>query len=210
MGSQSASDRYFVLFGSHESPTNEIELAHTFAVFFRTIDQQGSRLVVEVRSLSWLPASGIISMARPGELGVNKPLDETLRWAAERGLPVVFEGPYETDQILFQRAVEQAGRMERGEIRYKCFDRYSRRTAMNCIHAISDLVDGNGLLNTRTTRGREATLMVVNHLRAHLLTGEKIPAADAARLFAAANIRRVPPPATTTAASIEIPIDAMQ
>jgi hypothetical protein len=191
--------RYFAIFGTYESPDGAIELSHTFATFLRTFDDGGRGRVVESCTISWLPASGQISMARAAEPGVNKSLADTIAFAEQNKLRLSFDGPYETDAVLFRRAVEQAGKLNRGEISYKCFDRYSREKAKNCMHAISDLEEADGRLYSYSARGREGTQRTAHHLRSHFLRQDEVPSSLGDVLFDAVNLRRFQASATDEA-----------
>jgi hypothetical protein len=186
--------RYFLLLGSYQSPTNAVKASHTFAVFFRARSEPGRPLqVVEKCCISWLPVSNEVSLARPAEPGVNKPLADTIALAEDAALEVYFEGPFEITAELFRRAGVQVGRLDRGDLRYKCMDRYTRDTAKNCMHAISDLVEENGRLSTYSTRGREATQKVAGHLSHHFVRLDAVVEPEARALYDSVNLGRYAP-----------------
>jgi hypothetical protein len=172
-------ERYFAVFLAQQSADNEIKLSHTFATFVRTTaGERQARVITEQQTISWFPKSGIVSIARAAEPGVNKSLAQSLAWAEERDLEVTLLGPYEINAELYDRVVKQVERLNNGELKYRCFDTMSRATAKNCIHALSDIDVDNGRLNTGSTRGRDATQMVVEHLKRFFVSQGVVPEAD--------------------------------
>lgn len=157
-------ERFFAVFFAHQSAENSIAMSHTFATFVRTTGGAHPR-VVEAHTISWFPVSEIVAVSRPSETGENRSLAKTLAWAEERRLQIVVTGPIEIQPELYQRAAKQAERLDRGELKYKAFDRFTRNTAVNCVHAISDIVAEPALLNSGGVRGQDATLMVVRRFQ---------------------------------------------
>jgi hypothetical protein len=194
-----ADERFFAVFLAHQSPENAIKFSHTFAVFLRTSNDGTKRRINEACTISWFPVSEIVSVARSAEPGVNKTLEQTLTWAEQRGLAITLVGPYEIDARLFARAVAQAARLNRGELRYKAFDRLSRNTAINCVHAVADILEEDGPLNSGTARGHEATQLVVRHFERHFVSSSVAPEADA--LVDALHLRRFRQPTSSDVAT---------
>lgn len=185
--------RYFAVFLSQQSVDNEIKLSHTFAVFLRATGESSPPRVVETRTISWFPVSEIVSLARPAEPGVNKTLENSLAWAEERGLQITVNGPLEIQPELYRRAAQQAERLNRGELQYKAFDRFGRDKAKNCLHAIADIAEDLGRLNTGTSRGQDGTLQVIHHLQSFFVTGQT--AAESESLLSDLKLQRFVAPA---------------
>jgi hypothetical protein len=194
----SGGDRHYAIFFAYQAPDNRIELSHTFALFVRTAGDGASRRITESHTISWFPVTEIVSLARPAETGMNMSLEQTLGWAEARNLDVTVIGPYEIEADLFGRAATMAERLNRGELKYKAFDRFGRNKAKNCIHAVSDIDEDRGQLGTGGARGLEATEMVVRHLSRHFKS-TTIP--DAGRLLAALKLDRYVRPTTAEVAA---------
>lgn len=194
-------ERFFVVLLSQQSADNRIKWSHTFATFIRTDGASPRPHIVETRTISWLPASEIVSVARPAEPGVNKSLEATLAWAEAHGLQITVNGPFEIQRDLYDRAVAQATRLERGEIKYKANDRCMRGTAKNCSHAVADIVEDHGRLDSGVARGQDATLMVVHHFEPFFVSGGTSPDAD--YLLQALNLNRYVRPQATLVARYE-------
>jgi hypothetical protein len=190
-----AGERYFAVFLAHQSSDNEVKMSHTFATFVRTTagPRQG-RVIKEQQTISWFPKSENVSIARAAEVGVNKSLESSLAWAEDRHLDITVIGPFEINGELYQRVAKQVERLNKGELKYRCFDTLSRATAKNCIHAVSDVDVDNGRLNSGSTRGHDGTLMVVEHLKRFFVSQGTAPEADS--LLDALNLRRFKQPAT--------------
>ncbi len=79
-----AAGDYLMVFSAESVPYRPTR-AHTFAAVVRVgAAADGAPFVLDVFSLSWLPASGVIRpFALRSEEGRNVPLDETLREASE-------------------------------------------------------------------------------------------------------------------------------
>lgn len=165
-------EKHYVVFLAHQSSDNKIAMSHTFALFLRTQGDQANQKIIETATINWLPASGHISLVRPAELGVNKPLAETLEWARDHGLEISAIGPFEIDAEFYRRAVAQVARLERGEFKYRCYNATSRVTAKNCIYAVADLFDDEQQLDTGSSRGLEATKKVVEYFRPRFKSAE--------------------------------------
>jgi hypothetical protein len=180
--------RHYAIFFSYQSPDNRIRLSHTFAAFLRVSGPPHQPRVEQRVTISWLPVSGVVSLARHAEPGVNKPLRETLAWAEERGLEIKCHGPFEIQAELFQRAALQEQRLNDRRYLYKVYDATSRGSIKNCIHAVADIVQDDGCLETGTARGHEATSLVVEHLRSYFHDHEPATGSVAAALFDALGV----------------------
>jgi hypothetical protein len=192
-------DRYFAVFLAHQSSDNEVKFSHTFATFVRTTaGRQQGRVITEQQTISWFPKAGVVSIARGPETGVNMTLEQSLAWAAERNLDVTLSGPYEINAELYGRVAKQVERLNKGELKYRCFDGMSRATAKNCIHALSDVDTDNGRLNSGSARGHDGTMLVVEHLKRFFVSPAVAPEADS--LLDALNLRRLKQPAAAAIA----------
>lgn len=140
-------------------------MSHTYALFLRTQGDRSGRKIIETAVINWLPTSGHISVVRPAEPGVNQDLSATIAWARDNELEISVIGPFEIDAEFYSRAVAQSARLQRGELKYRCYDARSRMTAKNCIHAVADLFEEEELLDTGSSRGLEATRKVVEYFR---------------------------------------------
>ena len=173
-----AEERCFVVLLASEAPDQAPRRAHTFATFLKIeITKSGGAMVtktLETATISWLPASGNIRLLALPERGRNFDLAESLAWAKERGLEsTTVRGPFEISKDLYKRALEQKEWLESGAVAYKALDgRLRPQIAINCIHAVSDLIPGP-LLPTGTAHGDAATALVAEHFRPHLTDAER-------------------------------------
>src|SRR5262249_18621995 len=136
-------------------------------------DDKANLLSVESKTISWLPASGVIRLLAAPEPGHNLGLSETMTWAKSHDLATTSWGPFEIQKETFDRAVAQAAKLEEGKIEFKSLDGRTRSNgASNCIHVISDILPG-ALLNTGTARGNSATQMLVQHFHNSMIDRER-------------------------------------
>lgn len=162
-------ERYFVTFYAAQRSNREPQTTHSFAVFIRATSADDGELRCESFTISWMPASGAIRLLAPPEPGKNYTLKETLAWAERLGLRTKSFGPFEITKEIHDRAVDQKTRLESGAVQYKALDRRFRPdSAINCIHALSDVIPG-ALLNSGSAAGEAATAMIVSHYRPHLM-----------------------------------------
>jgi hypothetical protein len=126
---------YVVVWGAQRPVIKDPRYSHSFATFIRTCPD--GRL--EHFTISWLPVNGEVHVLRISpEPGRNFGLAETLELCRRNRMEVARWGPYEVTEDLWARAVEQRGRLERGEVLYKGFDcGSSDGTVSNCLHAVS-------------------------------------------------------------------------
>jgi hypothetical protein len=173
-----ADERYYVVLFAAQDSRNDPRSSHTFATFLRIDREEDPRnraLWETARSfnISWLPASGSFRLLQRPVAGRNYTLPETLKWADGRGLTTTMRGPFEIGKDVYERAAKQKERLESGAVAYKALDRRFRPdVAINCIHAVSDILPGP-LLMTGDARGEAATAMVANHFRPHLIDPER-------------------------------------
>ena len=173
-----ADERYYVVLFASQNSSNDPRSSHTFATFVRIDREEDPRnraLWETARSLtiSWLPASGSYRLLQRPVAGRNYTLHETLAWAEERGLTTTMRGPFEIGKDVYERAAKQKERLDSGAVSYKALDRRFRPdVAINCIHAVSDILPGP-LLTTGDARGEAATAMVADHFRPHLIDPER-------------------------------------
>ncbi len=163
-----AEERYFVVFFASQNQRNAPRFSHTFATFFKVDQEESNGVQIETSesaTISWLPSNGVVRLLQRPVAGRNFTLDETLDWAKRLGLATTARGPFEISKELYERALERKTWLESGRVAYKALDRRFRpEAAINCIHAVSDLLPGP-LLDTGTARGEPATAMVANHFR---------------------------------------------
>ena len=173
-----ADERYFVTLYASQRSNREPQLTHSFALFSRAEVDSGSSeeggALHETFTISWMPASGVIRLLAPPETGKNFTLAETLEWASRHGLRTTAWGPFEVSKEVYDRAWEQKNRLESGAVRYKALDRRFRGGgAVNCIHAVSDVIPGV-LLSTGSAAGEAATALILRHYRPHLIEPEQV------------------------------------
>ncbi len=169
---------YFMVIFAQDSDSHDPVLSHTFATFIKTTGNgpDKDKYQVEKQTISWLPASLDIRLLRLfPERGTNLGLDETLRWARSRNSRISMWGPYPIQKELYQRALRQVKRLNEGAISFKALDRRFRPdVASNCFHAVSDIDSDNGLLNTGTAHGADASYMVLLHLKRWIIRPEEV------------------------------------
>ncbi len=175
---------YMVIYAAQEEVTPLT--SHCFATFARvtTMGRPSGPPRVELHHINWFSLrghrlgstcglfedDGRLSRPEPGE---NRTTREALGLATRRGLRVSRFGPYEIDRDLYERALRQIdlleGRVSGRQVLYKALDLGYREgaeiRAVNCIHAISDIVREPAPLRTFTCYGDEAARRVVWHLR---------------------------------------------
>jgi hypothetical protein len=159
-----ADEMYYLVLFAYEGVTGAPQDAHSFAAFVKA-DGKPGKAKLTVSCISWLPVGADVKLLKRPEAGVNLSLEKTLRLAAERKARVAAFGPYRIKKELYDRALAQIDRLNSGTVAYKALDKRFRSdaAAVNCFHAISDMIDGP-LLDTGTAFGRQATAMVRDHL----------------------------------------------
>jgi hypothetical protein len=164
-----ADDRYFVVVFASQGDINLPRFSHTFATFIKA-SGQGPRpetYSLETHTISWSPASMVVRAVRfIPEPGVNLDLPASLRWAQTLGAHISRWGPFEIRKELYDMARAHIARLEAGAFEYKTLDLGVRpRIASNCIHAVCDIDQEDGLLNTGVWYGEKASCLVVQHFR---------------------------------------------
>jgi hypothetical protein len=160
-------DAYYMIVFGQQDGADRPDLSHTFATFVKTTGEgpDKSKYGIDSHTISWMPRSLQVKLVRRPEEGVNLDLKDTLRHAKELKCEVSMWGPFHIKKELYDRAFKQETRLKKGDIDYKALDvRFRPDTAMNCIHAVSDIDTDNGLLETGTARGNDASLVVLKHL----------------------------------------------
>jgi hypothetical protein len=181
-----AQTRYFMIIFAQEGGDRDPRLSHSFATFVKATGNGAdkNRYQIESKTISWLPASLDIRLLRLfPEQGKNLSLKETLRYAKSENTQVSMWGPYQIRKELYERAVKQVKRLNRGATGYKAIDRRFRpEAASNCFHAISDIDMDNGMLDTGAAHGNEASYMVLEHLKRWIIRPQEKVAWIAQRL----------------------------
>ncbi len=175
---------YVVIFGAQDERANPLT-SHCFATFIKTKRSAASSAPseVELKHINWFTPRGHESgvphgllidgqIARP-EPGENRDTASALTCASRHKLTVYKYGPYEIDPRLYERAVRQIdlleGRVPGYRVLYKQIDYGLREdkqiVALNCIHAVSDIVREPAPLTTGLAFGKEAALLNLGHLK---------------------------------------------
>jgi hypothetical protein len=173
------SEHYFVAVYGYQNGLNTPSSTHSFAAFVRT-DGSAQRNILEVKTISWLPADLSFTIFESAEPGVNLTLGQTLGLAAQAGHQVQVFGPYEINADLYSRASRQYANLmdaqATGRILYKSADGGQRAgiwsavwgAAVNCIHALTDVI---GYVETGAARGVEASGLIVQLYWPYVLDG---------------------------------------
>ncbi|MCI0638424.1 MAG: hypothetical protein L0Y72_29570 [Gemmataceae bacterium] len=158
-----AEDSHYLVMFAAQGPDAKPRFTHTFATFVKMSDSNGTSEVV-AKTISWMPASGVIVPAKLlPEPGANFTLERSLEWAANLKLAVIAWGPIPIQQELFELAERRSAFLESGKVGYKMVD-LGAGAGVNCIYAVCGLVPG-GALATGAARGEQASLLVLQHLR---------------------------------------------
>jgi hypothetical protein len=171
-----ADEKYYMMVFAYQGDPNTPRAAHTFATFIKVSYASGAdprHGKVERHTISWLPATLDVRLLRRPQAGRNLGLRATLQLAEAEGAAISTWGPYRIKKSLYDRALSQIERLNRGEVAYKALDRaYRPNAATNCFHAVSDIVPGP-LLDTGTAYGSAASAMVVAHFAPWIINPEK-------------------------------------
>ncbi len=157
---------YMIVFGQQDSG-DQVDLSHTFATFLKVTGTgpDKSKYGIDRHTISWRPRSLQVVLLRRPEEGVNLDLKDTLRHAKAIKTKVSMWGSFHIKKELYVRAHRQVTRLQKDNIDYKVIDfRFRPQTAMNCIHAVCDIDMDNGLLETGTAHGNDASYLVLKHL----------------------------------------------
>lgn len=150
-----AGEHYFVVvFGSNQRPLKDPRHAHSWAVFVRLCGAgcDLSKYEMEYVTVSWLPCTLEVRLhAARSEPGTNVELHDTIHWALASRQVISYWGPYEILPELYWTAYRGAARLNSGAVRYKAIDSFrSTSRVTNCIHAASELAEGEGRLRIGT------------------------------------------------------------
>lgn len=156
---------YLMVFSAQAEPA-KARTSHSSATIVRVKGngpdvRNGS---VEEYTINWLPATGNIQPYHRPEPGRNFDLAETFDWAQRHGARVTMWGPYEVDPELLVFAQRQIEQLDSGQVAYRMLDSLTRPKAVNCIHAVSDMVPGEPLVSG-SAFGDSASVTLVRHLR---------------------------------------------
>ncbi len=156
---------YAVVFGVQDG-RNHFAQAHSFATFVR-VRQQPVQILDEA-TISWLPTGMVVELRNAPEEGTNFSLKESLELVTPVQ-SVAQWGPFEIKEDLFVRAKKQDQFLRGGGTLYKAVDFSTRPAgvAVNCEHAISDIVrnPGDPYVQTGIVRGHWGSFLVTGHLR---------------------------------------------
>jgi len=166
---------YLIVYAAQRAPTTP-RFSHTFATVVKVTERgtDRSKCKVEEHTISWIAKTKEIVLARAkSEPGANLSLRESLRLAASLDEKISMWGPFEIKKELYDRALKQIDLLESDKVQYKALDvRFRPETAINCIHAVSDLDTDEGLLDTGAACGEVASRMVALHLRRWIIRPE--------------------------------------
>ncbi|AMV22794.1 hypothetical protein VT84_00180 [Gemmata sp. SH-PL17] len=129
---------YFILFAGQSVPFHP-RTAHTWATFVKTTPGADGKLAVEHVTISWLPAQGPVQPLRVRPVaGKNYTLEETFAKAEHNGSRMSMWGPFETDALRYELAVEQVRTLNSGAVRFRSIDSFcGNRKVQHCVHAVT-------------------------------------------------------------------------
>jgi hypothetical protein len=127
----------FAADSAHYRPTR----AHTFAALARVARAPGGPpCLVELVSLSWLPATGKVrAFALRCETGRNVPLDETLQTYLDSGSCVCMWGPYRVCPDLAETFKARVATVE-SQFKYRAACVFSRRQVCDCARSVDEML----------------------------------------------------------------------
>lgn len=135
-----ANEYYFVLvFGSQTQP-KQLRYTHTWATAVRAIGEGPdiSRYALEIHTISWLPASGIVKVFRPRpEPGVNATLEQTLAYVEHNHENIIMWGPFIVSRLVYNRFIGVVNQLNSGEVMYRAIDGALNMRISDCIHAVA-------------------------------------------------------------------------
>ena len=161
-----ADEAYYMMIFGQQDRGNSVPASHTYATFTKATGEGSDKsdYKLETHTISWMPKSMRVRTFAPPEQGVNLDAKESVDFGRSIGASVTIYGPFEIKKELYERAVKQEERLKKGEVAYTVMDRRYRPVgAMNCIHALCDIDADNGMLETGTNRGNQASLTVLSH-----------------------------------------------
>jgi hypothetical protein len=162
-----ANDAYYMIIFGQQDGADRPDASHTFATFVKATGEgvDKSKYTLDSHTISWMPASLHVKLLRRPEEGVNLDLKDTLRHAKATKCQVCMWGAFHIKKELYDRALRQQARLQKGDIDYKALDlRFRPDAATNCIHAVCDIDMDKGLLETGTAHGNDASFLVLTYL----------------------------------------------
>jgi hypothetical protein len=136
----SAVEDYLLFFAADGIPYRP-DRGHSFAALVRVEQAPGcAPRVVEVASLSWLPATmKVRALAPRSEVGRNVPLEETLHVSLASGGRVCLWGPYRVCPELAETFKARIATVET-TYRYKAACRLAPRNVCDCARSLEETV----------------------------------------------------------------------
>jgi hypothetical protein len=137
-------ERFYVLIWASQTVPKAPNTCHSSATVVRASeDGSGKIAILEVHTISWLPATlDIRTFPRHPEPGVNLTLKESLDYARDRQQRISLWGPYECRVSFYKRFLVQKQFLETSGIGYQCVDNWGEAAQVgngcNCIHAMTD------------------------------------------------------------------------
>lgn len=162
-----ADESFYMIVFAQQDAAVQPELCHTFATFVKATGEGAdkTKYAIDSHTISWMPRSLHVKVLRRPEEGINLNLKDTLSHARTIKTEVSMWGSFHIKKELYERALRQETRLQKGDLDFKVLDvRFRPDTAMNCIHAVCDIDADNGLLATGTAHGKDASLIVLTHL----------------------------------------------
>ncbi len=137
-------ERFYVIVFASQSVPRLPARTHTWATVVRALEFPDKAPVLEVHTISWLPATLTIHPLRlTVEPGTNLGLHQTMVYAVGKHERISMWGPYECQPSFFRRFLMQKEFLETGCVGYQCDDNWGEaaRTGRGycCIHAVSDI-----------------------------------------------------------------------
>ena len=134
---------YFMLFTTDSTPYKPTN-AHTFAVLVRIDSAPGKPpRVLEVRSLSWLPATmKVRAFAIRPEMGRNLPLDETIQFYLASCSRICMWGPYLVCPEFAETFRSRTTTVE-SSFGYKAAAWLSPLHVCDCIRSVEEMTDSH-------------------------------------------------------------------
>jgi hypothetical protein len=177
-GDSASMPHYYVIVFAYQDDANHLMKSHTFATFVKTtasgredkLDPKNA--TVESFTISWLPADfeNTLQLRLFRCAGRNYTLPETLAFAERLGTTVRHWGPIEIDEPIYQRALQQADRLNHGELGYKLNGAtavtrpYADTNVVNCIQAVSVFPQP---ADTGVSRGYEVSEFLAQQFAQH-------------------------------------------
>lgn len=161
-----AATKHYAVVLSYQDAAASAEESHTFATFVKA---SGDKIAEQV-DISWEPAASggepVCLFPCDPEPGKSYALAESLAFGKTRGRTLKKWGPVEIPDALYAKAAQQLATLRAGKIKYIAIDNGTRAngTAINCMHAVSDLT-GGAPLDTGLNWGFAGSDLVFKHLQ---------------------------------------------